>query len=175
MQNQLETNDSSVEKWATFSGFANNLKNHDLGRALTPLKRIAPAGYEDKFEIPAGQHRPNPRNISNVLGNQKTDIFSPTGLNQIHMHFGQLVAHDIDFSTPYANTLPTENFAIKIPTGDPWFDPYSTGTQTMRLRRSAHAVNTGKHIPREQVHISYPLQLFVPNSIYVKNKTNNVK
>ena len=86
------------------------------------------------------------------------------------MHFGQLLAHDIDFSTPYANTLPTENFAIKIPTGDPWFDPYSTGTQTMRLRRSAHAVNTGKHIPREQVSISSPVKMFVRYHVYMKNK-----
>jgi hypothetical protein len=119
--------------------------------------RISTPGYEDNFETPAGQLRPNPRNISNVLGNQKIDVFSPTGLNQIHMHFGQLLAHDIDFSTPYANMLPTENFAIKIPTGDPWFDPYSTGTQTMRLRRSAHAANTGKHsgIAREQVDIFF--------------------
>lgn len=71
----------------------------------------------------------------------------------MHAHFGQFVAHDVDFSTPYANSLPTENFAIKIPNGDPWFDPYFTGTQTMRLRRSAHAANTGKHngVPREQV------------------------
>jgi hypothetical protein len=152
-RNELETNDSSAEAWATFSGFANNLKQRDLGRALSPLKRISTPVYGDNFETPAGQHRPNPRNISNILGNQKIDVFSPTGLNQIHMHFGQLLAHDIDFSTPYANTLPTENFAIKIPTGDLWFDPYSTGTQTMRLRRSAHAANTGKHngITREQV------------------------
>ena len=157
VQKQSEASDpSSLQTWATFSGYANNLDDLDLGRALCPLMRIASPAYDDGFQTPAGKHRPNPRNISNVLGNQKTDIFSLTGLNQMHIHFGQLLAHDIDFSTPYANSLPTENFAIKIPTGDPWFDPYSTGTQTMRLRRSAHAANTGKHngVPREQVDIS---------------------
>ena len=120
---------------------------------MTPLKRLCNPGYDDSFETPAGQRRANPRNISNTLGNQKLDVLSPAGLNEMHMHFGQLVAHDIDFSTPYANTLPTENFAIRIPTGDAWFDSYSTGTQTMRFRRSAHAVNTGKYngVPREQV------------------------
>lgn len=145
--------DPSLQIWATFSGFANNLQNPHLGRAMTPLKRLCPPGYEDSFESPAGRARPNPRNISNTLGNQKADVFSREGLNEMHTHFGQFVAHDIDFSTPYANSLPTENFAVRIPAGDPWFDPYSTGTQTMRFRRSAHAANTGKHngVPREQV------------------------
>lgn len=146
--------------WATFSGLANNQKYPNLGRALTPLLRLAAPGYGDRYETPAGQHRPNPRNISNILGNQKADVYSPSNLNHIHIHFGQLLAHDIDFSTPYANSLPTENFAIKIPKGDPWFDPYSTGTQNMRFRRSAHAANAGKHVGVAREQVNYHLLFF---------------
>lgn len=120
---------------------------------MSPLHRLIPPAYSDGYQSLAGKTRPNPRVVSNILCQQNADILSTEDLSEMHVHFGQLVAHDTDFSTPFANTLATENVAIEIPSGDPHFDPFSTGEQMMRFRRSAHQPNSGnfKEFPREQV------------------------
>ena len=118
-----------------------------------PLLRLLPPAYADGFDAPAGSSRPSPRLISNNICDQRTDVLSTAGLNDFHMHFGQMLAHDTDFSTPYANFLTTDNLGIAIPEGDPWFDPHGTGKEIMRFRRSGIIQTTGKLYgrPREQV------------------------
>ena len=120
---------------------------------MMPLLRLVVPAFADGFDSPSGPNRPTPRAISNAVFDQKREIFSKEGLNDFHMNFGQLLAHDTDFATPYANFLTTENLGIPIPTGDPWFDPNCKGDQVMRFRRSAHLQTTGKlhGTPREQV------------------------
>lgn len=117
------------------------------------LLRLVPSAYSDGYDEPAGHNRPGPREISNALFDQRIDVWSKEGLNDFHMHFGQLVAHDTDFATPYANFVTEENFGITIPKGDSWFDPHSSGNEIMRFRRSARLQTTGKMhgTPREQV------------------------
>lgn len=80
-------------------------------------------------------------------------MYSKASLNDFHMHFGQMLAHDTDFATPYANFLTTDNLGIPIPEGDPWFDPHGSGKEIMRFRRSGILQTSGKlhGTPREQV------------------------
>ncbi|EDO44810.1 predicted protein, partial [Nematostella vectensis] len=143
----------SAQRFPRIDAVGNNVHHPNLGKPMMPLLRLAKPAYADGFEEPSGQARPGPRAISNAIFDQRVDVFSKEGLNEFHMHFGQLVAHDTDFATPYANFLTSENFGIPIPAGDPWFDPHGTGTQMMRFRRSAKLQTTGKlhGKPREQV------------------------
>ncbi len=57
--------------------------------------------------------------------------------------WGQFVDHDIDLT---GAASPAESFNVSIPTGDPMFDPASTGTQIMPLSavslRSGHRNRT---------------------------------
>ena len=149
-------------KYANIDGVGNNPSNPEWGKPMMPLLRVVPPAFADGFDSPAGPNRPSPREISNVIFDQKRDIFSKESLNDFQMNFGQLVAHDTDFATPYANFLTTENMGITIPPGDPWFDPLAKGDQVMRFRRSAHLQTTGKlhGTPREQVHTKYKRILF---------------
>ena len=153
---KIQRNTEKSHVYASYSGYGNNLQHPTWGKAMSALHRLVPPAYSDGYQSFAGKARPNPRVISNVLCQQTAaDVLSAEDLNEMHVHFGQLVAHDTDFSSPFANTLATENMAIEIPSGDPYFDPFSTGRQMMRFRRSARQPNSGdfKDFPREQVYI----------------------
>ena len=52
--------------------------------------------------------------------------------------FGQFLDHDLDLS---GAASPAEDISIRIPTGDPEFDPDSTGTQLLRMSRSKYTVD----------------------------------
>jgi RHS repeat-associated protein len=51
--------------------------------------------------------------------------------------------------------LPTEPFAIDIPLGDPFFDPFNTGTQTISFRRARFdtATGTSEQNPRRHTNL----------------------
>ena len=53
--------------------------------------------------------------------------------------WGQLIDHDITLSE-----TSSDHFNISVPTGDPYFDPNSTGDKTISLRRSKFDPETGK-------------------------------
>jgi hypothetical protein len=48
--------------------------------------------------------------------------------------------------------LPTEDFAIQIPTGDPQFDPTSAGNKTISFRRARFDTSTGTDINNPRRH-----------------------
>jgi hypothetical protein len=52
--------------------------------------------------------------------------------------WGQFIDHDLGLTTT-GDTA----FNIAVPTGDPSFDPYSTGTQIIPLSRSNYDTTTG--------------------------------
>jgi hypothetical protein len=121
--------------------------------AFTILLRHSQPAYADGYEDPAGTDRPSARLISNQLFTQTHQIFDENGLNDLNVHMGQLVAHDMSFVTPLADFTAQGNFAIHIPKGDVTFDPKSTGIATMRFRRSGGKEGTGKKTktPKQQV------------------------
>ena len=60
--------------------------------------------------------------------------------------WGQFVDHDLDL-TPTSNV----SFNISVPTGDAYFDPNSTGTQVIPMKRSTAAAGTGVTTAQQQV------------------------
>ncbi len=52
--------------------------------------------------------------------------------------WGQFLDHDIDLT---GNAIPAEPFDIPVPLGDPFFDPFNTGTEVIFLNRSAFQVD----------------------------------
>lgn len=113
------------------------------------LLRLAPHAYGDaNGDVPSGASRPNPRFISNTIFSQIGDAHpNPDNTTDMFWLWGQFVDHDIDLTGGNDG----DSFDISIPTGDPHFDPTSTGTVTLGFTRSAFMSGTGTGgTPREQ-------------------------
>jgi peroxidase len=118
-----------------------------------------PSAYGgDGLEDAAGSDRVSTRLISNVLftqdkGTPTASIPSKQGLNDLHLHMGQFIAHDVSFVTPLADFYAAGNLAIPVPEGDTTFDPDYTGEAVIRFRRSGGKQGTGRKygVPKEQV------------------------
>ncbi|MDX1581723.1 MAG: peroxidase family protein, partial [Alphaproteobacteria bacterium] len=82
------------DSFRTFDGTGNNLLQPELGAAGESLIRFFPADYDDGSSMSGGD-RPNPREISNAIGDQTMDMPSTRGLSAAFWSFGQLLAHDI--------------------------------------------------------------------------------
>ncbi|HZZ70949.1 MAG TPA: peroxidase family protein [Pirellulales bacterium] len=132
----------------SYDGSGNNLLNPTWGMAGTDFIRIAPAAYGDGISTPSGADRPNVRDISNAIVAQSGSIPNTMNLSDMVFQWGQFLDHDMDLTN---QATPAENFNIVIPTGDPIFDPGSTGTQIMPLTRSQYDPTTGITTPRQQV------------------------
>jgi peroxidase len=137
---------------ATFrsvDGTDNNQTHTDWGSAGIDLLRKAPAAYPDGLSGPVvgNPTRPSPREISNAVVDQGSeDIISDRLMSAMVYSWGQFIDHDIDL-TPGGSTEP---FNISVPTGDPFFDPNSTGTQVINFNRSIFDPATGTTDARQQ-------------------------
>jgi hypothetical protein len=139
--------------YQSYDGTGNNLAHPSWGSAGTDLLRFGPAAYANGISSPAGPNRPSARVISNVIADQgDQDIISDRLMSAMIYAWGQFVDHDLDL-TP--NASPAQPFNIRVPTGDPAFDPNSTGTQVIPLNRSVSDPDTGtsRANPRQQVNV----------------------
>ena len=121
------------------------------------LLRIAPNAYDDGISTLAGQSRLSPREISNLVADQPGPVFSQNNASDMMWQWGQFVDHDIDLTE---GNDPIEPAPISVPLGDPFFDPFFTGTQIIPLNRSIYDPTTGTDPanPRQQVNeISGPI------------------
>ncbi|MFC3225963.1 peroxidase family protein [Marinibaculum pumilum] len=130
-------------------GSGNNPRDADLGAAGTTFTSSLAPGYADGFDSPSGADRPNARTVSNEIFAQDAVIDSAAGTSNLFWMWGQFLDHDIDLTEAGSS----EDFSIAVPTGDAWFDPYGTGTQSIAMTRSAAAEGTGTGAgnPRLQV------------------------
>ena len=130
-------------------GSGNNLTNTEWGAAGQDLLRsFLPADYVDGISSMAGQidpatgqvnsTLPSARLVSNVLGNQTADLLDSRNLSAFIYAWGQFVDHDLDLTNDGGTSVP-----IPVPSGDPQFDPNSTGNQTLAFTRSQTDPTTG--------------------------------
>ncbi len=124
----------------TISGVGNNEREPTWGAAGRPLIRTAPVGYADSIGAPAGGQRPSARAVSNAVVAAYDSKPNGRGATDYLWAWGQFIDHDIT-ETPIAS--PAEAFDIAVPAGDLFFDPASTGTQTIGLDRSHGAMGSG--------------------------------
>ena len=155
-QPDVPTDDTGVtpSEVRSIDGTGNNLVNPELGSADTALLRVAENDYADGISEPAGEDRPSAREISNTLFAADPDgTTSERDLTSFVFAWGQFLDHDIDLSLEPEDEADVEAFDIEVPTGDPLFDPFATGEQTISLTRSAIADGSGTSIdnPAEQV------------------------
>ena len=123
---------------ASLDGTGNNPRNTTWGAAGADLLRLAPAAYADGISSPSGSTRPSPRLISNRVSVLTTPFANARFLSSWIYGWGQFIDHDLGLTTT-GDTA----FNIAVPTGDPSFDPYSTGTQIIPLSRSNYDTTTG--------------------------------
>jgi peroxidase len=118
----------------------NNPVNPDWGSSGENLLRMAPAEYSDAISAPAGSDRASARAISNLLAAQSGDMLNNRDMSAFVYAWGQFLDHDIDLT---GSATPVEPLPIPVPSGDPYFDPAATGTQTIGLNRSQYDAATG--------------------------------
>ena len=136
-----------LNDFRSIDGYNNNIDNPEWGQAGLPFMRLSPLAYGDGASTPSGAARPNVREISTIVVDQSVSIPSADSISDFVWQWGQFIDHDID-STPTSD--PTEPFDIEVPLGDPYFDPDSTGTQTIPLNRSLPLFVEGV---REQINL----------------------
>ncbi len=147
--------EAKAADFRTIDGTNNNLSNQNWGSSHTQLLRLTHSSYQDGISEPRGGginsalQLPSPRAISNGVSEQSGSIFNSLGASDFLWQWGQFVDHDIDLTEGSHNPEP---FNISVPSGDPWFDPYHTGTQEIELNRSIYdlSTGTGKDNPRQQ-------------------------
>jgi len=135
----------------TIDGTNNNVENPTWGSANSQLLRYVNPDYEDGLTQPSGADRPNAREISNTVAAQgNLLIYNQKHASNFIWQWGQFIDHDITLSD---EARPAEPFPINVPTGDPYFDPQSSGTQTISLNRSVYNPSTGtsQGNPRQQI------------------------
>ncbi len=132
------------------NGTGNNLENPEWGSAGEDLLRLAKAQYADAISSVGGEDRPSARLISNTVSDSGSgDVISDRMLSAMIYAWGQFIDHDMTSTV----SGKTEVMSIPIPTGDPSFDPFGTGTKTIDSMRSGFdpATGTSSSNPREQV------------------------
>jgi len=136
--------------FSSIDGTGNNLDNDDWGSTGEQLLRLTSVEYSDGISTPAGADRPSAREVSNAIVAQSENIENDRYLSDFVWLWGQFIDHDIDLTEP---GHPEESFPIDVPTGDPYFDPYFTGTAQIDLSRSVYDPATGDSIgnPRQQI------------------------
>jgi len=138
----------------SIDGSNNNLENPEFGSTDSELLRATDADYADGISEPAGEDRPSAREISNVLSAADSEgTTSSRYLSSFVFAWGQFLDHDIDLSLEPEDENNAVAFNIEVPEGDPLFDPFGTGEETIHLTRSAIADGTGTSIetPAQQV------------------------
>lgn len=130
----------------SFNGFGNNLLHTDWGSVKVAFLRMAPAAYADGKSTMSGATRPSARAVSNAIDAQSGSIPNNRRLTDMVYVFGQFLDHDI------TRTIATTGDAqpIPVPTGDPQFDPTSTGTAKIPFTRSTFAGGAGATGVRQQ-------------------------
>jgi peroxidase len=128
-------------------GFGNNRAHPAWGTPGVHLLRGASgAHYADGLSMLAGPTRPSPREVSDAVFEQQMSIPNGAGLSDFIWTWGQFLDHDLDLTEAAREAEP-----IPVPAGDPFFDPFFTGTQTIAFHRSLFDPATGVTMPREQV------------------------
>lgn len=133
-------------EYRSVDGSFNNKNNPNWGKSNTSfLRALGKSYYKDGVSEPIDNE--NPRDISNSIFDQGTLGEKESGVSAFFWLWGQYVDHSITLAEEGH-----EKFNIKIPKGDKYFDPASTGEKIINMTRSNPSEGTGTSVknPREQ-------------------------
>ncbi len=139
--------------YRSIDGGGNNISNPDWGSVDVQLLRLTSPGYDGGIGVPRGGNPsslPSARAISNAVAAQSGLVRNSVDASDWLWQWGQFLDHDLDLTEPAA---PAEPFNVSVPMGDPFFDPFNTGSQEIGLNRSAFdtSTGTGSSNPRQQI------------------------
>jgi len=126
------------------------------------LIRLTPPAYGDGINTPAGSGRPSARLISNLIFDQKHSIPNSKRASNMFWLWGQFVDHAITL----VKDGDSESFDIPVPTGDPHFDPQSTGTKVIPFHRSQFNPTTGTSTSNPRLQINSLTPFLDADSVY---------
>ncbi|XP_044620897.2 dual oxidase 1 isoform X2 [Equus asinus] len=126
-----------------FDGWYNNLMEHRWGSKGSRLQRLVPASYADGVYQPLGEpHLPNPRELSNTAMRGPAGQASLRNRTVLGVFFGYHLLSDlVSVERP---GCPAEFLNIRIPPGDPVFDPNRSGDAVLPFQRSRWDPKTGQ-------------------------------
>uniref|UniRef100_A0A8I3QA37 NAD(P)H oxidase (H2O2-forming) n=1 Tax=Canis lupus familiaris TaxID=9615 RepID=A0A8I3QA37_CANLF len=137
--------DSPPLSWEVqrYDGWFNNLRHHELGAAGFRLQRRVPANYADGVYQALGEPLlPNPRLLSDAATRGPAGQASLRNRTVLGVFFGYHVLSDlVSVETP---GCPAEFLNIRIPPGDPVFDPNGRGDVVLPFQRSRWDPESGQ-------------------------------
>ena len=164
--------DWAILEYRSIDGSGNHQSGPDVGKAYSPLIRLAPAAYGNGIDLPRGvpvdqgndgqilvneqTGLPSPRRISNLVHDQGNEFLpSERRLNQLVFQFGQFLSHDTGLSEPNGDLSTggatgrsgNESFNVFVGPGDAVFS-FAEIPATRSVSVAASASPTGK---REQI------------------------
>ncbi|XP_017160692.1 dual oxidase 1 [Poecilia reticulata] len=135
-----------------FDGWYNSLAHPERGAVGAHLVRLVPARYWDGVYQPVHEPvQPNARGLSRLLAGGASGLSSARNRTVLSLFFGYHVAFEIfDVRTP---GCPPQFMNIKVPKGDPVFDPNATGNVRLPFQRGQWNKLSGQSPgnPRAQV------------------------
>lgn len=141
-------NNGGHPPYRNLDGTNNNIApgRSEWGATDIPLLRELPVEYgnSDPKNAMGGAHRPSARQLSNVLCDEPTTIFSGRNLSTFIYVWGQFLDHDITL-TP---TGSTEYAPVPLPADEPLF------TVPVPFFRSEVRTGTGVNNPRQQSNLN---------------------
>ncbi|XP_006883008.1 PREDICTED: dual oxidase 2 [Elephantulus edwardii] len=126
-----------------YDGWFNNLRYHQRGSAGSRLQRLLPANYADGVYQALGEPLlPNPRGLSNAVAKGQAGKASQRNRTVLGVFFGYHLLSDlVSVDRP---GCPAEFLNIRIPPGDPVFDPNKRGDVVLPFQRSRWDPETGQ-------------------------------
>uniref|UniRef100_A0A8C2VE92 NAD(P)H oxidase (H2O2-forming) n=1 Tax=Chinchilla lanigera TaxID=34839 RepID=A0A8C2VE92_CHILA len=126
-----------------YDGWFNNLRHHERGAVGSRLQRLVPASYADGvYQALEEPLLPNPRRLSDAATRGPAGLASLRNRTVLGVFFGYHVLSDVvSVDTP---GCPAEFLNIRIPPGDPVFDPERRGDVVLPYQRSRWDPETGR-------------------------------
>ena len=119
------------------------MANPEFGATETEFARYVDANYADGIEQPNDANLPSARVVSNAIVAQDGSTVNDRYLTDFVWQWGQFLDHDITLTPTTSEHGDPESYDIEVPTGDPSFDPFGTGTATIPLTRSHYDDSSG--------------------------------
>ena len=141
----------------SIDGTRNNLLDINLGSVGQHYSRIAEPSYVDGIGS-INQELPNPREVSNLLFDQESNLQDVNDLSDFNWAFAQFMCHDID----YIKYNQDEQLSISVPESDNFFESGSD----LKYFRKSYDPQTGNQNSGSREYQNYSTTFLDGSSIY---------